>query len=195
MNILLHICCGPCAIVPVDALRRQGHVVTGYFHNPNIHPYREFKKRLAGASQLAEACGLAVNYDRQYGLRQFLRQVVFHEQSRCLRCYEMRLAATASLARQEGADAFTTSLLYSRHQKHDVIRAIGERLADEYGIAFCYEDFRVGWQEGIDRAIAMELYRQAWCGCIYSEEERYDRKFARRMREQQEGNCAPDPPR
>jgi predicted adenine nucleotide alpha hydrolase (AANH) superfamily ATPase len=76
MSILLHICCGPCAAYPLDFLQGQGIRVRGFFYNPNIHPYREFKKRLVAVEQLAARENLAVEYHREYGLRDYLRQVV-----------------------------------------------------------------------------------------------------------------------
>lgn len=180
MKILLHVCCGPCTVYPLQTLRQGGHAVIGYFHNPNIHPFREFKKRLGGVVELSQRTGLTVEYDRGYGLRQFLQTVVFHEAGRCALCYRLRLEATARMAKQLGMEAFSSTLLYSRYQNHELLRTIGEQLAEQYEIPFFYLDFRVGWQEGIDQSIAMELYRQAYCGCIYSEEERYDPRWRRK---------------
>ena len=111
------------------------------------------------------------------GLRDFLRQVVFHEEGRCRLCYSMRLLATVQKALEIRADAFSTTLLYSKYQKHDLIKNLAGRLAEQYNIPFYYRDFREGWQQGIDMAIEMELYRQPYCGCIYSEQERYDKKL------------------
>ena len=82
-------------------------------------------------------------------------------------------------------DAFSTTLLYSRYQNHDLICSQSERLAEKYGVPFYYQDFRKGWQEGIDRSIEMGLYRQPYCGCIYSEQERYDNRWKKRQKRQQ----------
>jgi hypothetical protein len=109
-----------------------------------------------------------------------MRKVVFNEDSRCSICYEIRLTAAAEHAKAVGAEAFTSTLLYSRYQKHEKIRRIGEKLAGQHGIPFYYEDFREGWQQGIDMSKEMELYRQSYCGCIYSEQERYDKRFRKR---------------
>ena len=126
------------------------------------------------------ASDFQVEYERQYGLRDYLRQVVFHEENRCRYCYAMRLRPTAERAMAIGADAFSSTLLYSRYQNHSLLRQQGEALAMELGIPFYYDDFRGGWQEGIDRSIEMGLYRQPYCGCIYSEQERYDKKWKKR---------------
>jgi hypothetical protein len=186
----MHLCCGPCTAFPLLSLRQQGLSVQGFFFNPNIHPFREFRQRLATLEDLARRMDLPVEYDRNYGLREYLRRVVFHEEERCGRCYAMRLAATAGKALAVGADAFTTTLLYSRHQNHEAIRRLGEELAAETGIPFLYEDFRTGWQQGIDLSLEMGLYRQPYCGCIYSEQERYDRGYGKRRKE--ERNCGPE---
>jgi len=182
MKILLHVCCGPCTVYPLESLRQQGHEVTGYFYNPNIHPYREFKRRIQALVAFAELNNFKVEIDRNYGLTEYLLQVVFNENKRCSICYDMRLEPLAKLAAEQGADAFTSTLLYSRYQNHALLIEKGERLAQQYGIQFYYQDFREGWQQGIDGSIAMDLYRQPYCGCIYSEQERYDKKLRKKAK-------------
>jgi predicted adenine nucleotide alpha hydrolase (AANH) superfamily ATPase len=180
MTVLLHICCGPCAIYPLAAMRDQGIMVHGFFYNPNIHPYREFRKRIEAVEQLASRLSLPVDYHREYGLREYLRRVVYHEESRCGLCYEMRLGVAVKQAIQMKADAFSTTLLYSRYQSHELIRYQAEQLAKQHQIPFYYHDFREGWQQGIDLSREMGLYRQSYCGCIYSEQERYDKRFRKK---------------
>jgi predicted adenine nucleotide alpha hydrolase (AANH) superfamily ATPase len=180
MSILMHLCCGPCSLYPLEVLQNKGHKVCGYFFNPNIHPFREFKKRLGAVEEMAAHRNLKVDYLRDYGLRDFMRKVVFNEENRCAICYEIRLTAAVEHAKAVGADAFTSTLLYSRYQNHEKIRQIAEKLAVQHGIPFYYEDFRQGWQQGIDKSREMGLYRQTYCGCIYSEQERYDKRFRKR---------------
>ena len=180
MNIFLHVCCGPCSTYPLESLRNDGHTVSGFFYNPNIHPFKEFKRRLNALEQLSKETTFPVEYDRHYGLKEYLRKVVFHEAERCQICYSMRLEVTAQKAREAGADAFSTTLLYSRYQKHELITKICQTVSEKYGIGFYYEDFRDGWQKGIDTSIEMELYRQPYCGCIYSEQERYDKSLRKK---------------
>ena len=175
MKIVLHACCAPCTVYPLTVLRAEGLDPEGFFYNPNIHPFQEFQRRLTALDELATAMAFETEVVREYGLTDYLRQVIFHEGERCAICYEMRLAATARHARAIGAEAFTTTLLYSRYQQHETIRRLGERLGQESGVTFYYRDFREGWQEGIELAKAMGLYRQPYCGCIYSEQERYDK--------------------
>ncbi len=180
MRILLHVCCAPCAVFPLAQLSAQGHEVTGFFYNPNIHPYQEFRRRIEAVKQFGEATGKAFVLDEQYGLTEFLREIVFHEQDRCARCYDMRLKETVERAIAQKFEAFSTSLLYSKYQNHQRLTDRCRSLAEEYGVYFHYEDFRIGWQQGIDTSVSMGLYRQPYCGCIYSEQERYDKQFRRR---------------
>lgn len=177
MKTLLHSCCGPCTIYPLSVLRAQGHEVTAYFNNPNIHPYKEFKRRLNTLVDYAKDEHLNLVTNEQYGLKEYLRKVVYKEDGRCNICYEMRLTSTAQFAKERGFDAFTTTLLYSRYQNHDAIVTICKDLALKNDLDFIYEDFRQGWQEGIDISKEKEMYRQPYCGCIYSEQERYDKSL------------------
>ncbi len=173
MNILLHICCANCAIYPLAVLREEQHQVSGFFYNHNIHPYQEFRRRLDTARDYAERVGLPMVWREDYPLEEFLLHTAPVPQLRCDYCYRSRLEETARTAVREGFDAFSTSLLYSRYQQHDKIRELGQDLALRYGLAFVYQDFRRGWRQGIDISKAMGLYRQQYCGCIYSEKERY----------------------
>jgi hypothetical protein len=160
-------------------LRTEGWEVFGFFYNPNIHPYQEFERRRETLRHLADLEQFQVIWRLDYELEEFLRQAAFREQQRCLYCYASRLEATARTARKSGFPAFSSTLLYSKRQKHDLIRSIGEEAARRHGVAFHYEDFRAGWQWGQERARALELYRQQYCGCIYSEKERFHRKPGR----------------
>jgi predicted adenine nucleotide alpha hydrolase (AANH) superfamily ATPase len=176
VKILLHTCCGPCAIYPVDTLRREGCEVMAFFYRHNIHPYRECLRRQEALAQYAEGAGLRVLYQKGYEIEAFLQGVAFRESSRCLYCYRERLQATALMARRGKFDSFTSTLLYSRHQQHDTIKLIGDSVAKTVGIPFLYRDFREGWQHGIEVSKQLGLYRQNYCGCIYSEKERFFRR-------------------
>lgn len=173
MNILFHICCAPCALYPYYRLKEEGMEPTGFFYNPNIHPYLEYKRRLETVRDFSARVGLDVHCRDTYELDEFLVRVAGKGALRCEHCYRMRLAAACAAAKKEGFPAYTTSLLYSKHQKHDLIRGIGQEMASEHGVEFYYEDFRRGWREGIVESKAMGLYRQQYCGCIYSERDRY----------------------
>jgi predicted adenine nucleotide alpha hydrolase (AANH) superfamily ATPase len=175
MKLLLHICCAPCSIYPVRILREADHDIMGYFYGSNIHPYSEYLRRRQTLIEYAETIDLKMILSETYDLEHFLRNVVYREKQRCLFCYEERLRTTALMARRGKFDAFSTTLLYSKFQKHDTIRSIGTSVAQEVGIPFVYQDFRQGWKEGVRTSKAMGMYRQQYCGCIYSEKERYHR--------------------
>lgn len=173
MKVLLHICCANCLIYPLKVLRERGEEVMGFFYNPNIHPYREYAKRRDALKEYAERVDLRVIWRDDYDLEGFLRAVAFREGKRCDICYHMRLEATAQVARHGKFDAFSTTLLYSKHQRHEAVREIGESLGRLYGVKFLGEDFREGWREGIEESKRLGLYRQQYCGCIYSERDRF----------------------
>jgi len=147
--------------------------VYGLFYNPNIHPYLEYRRRLDALTSYADQEGLTIIGEDAYSLDLFLRQVVFREEQRCRYCYRLRLSHAARIAKKGGFDAFTTTLFYSRYQKHDLIREIAEDVAVTHGISFFYRDFREGWSEGVRVSKEIGMYRQPYCGCIYSERDRY----------------------
>ena len=181
----MHICCGPCACYPVKKLRQDGIEPVGYFFNPNIHPYREWELRLKTAKDFAEKAGMEFLADENYRLRDFLRRALAAEDSdgkiregegaRCRMCYAWRLNKAAEFAAARGFDAFSSTLFYSVHQQHEVMKEIACKAGQRFGIKFYYEDFRQGWQEGIDISRRLELYRQPYCGCVFSEEDRYNK--------------------
>ena len=178
MNLLLHMCCGPCSCYPVKKLRQEGIEPVGYFFNPNIHPYKEWDMRLKTAREFAAKVNMKMYDDDNYRLRDFLKKALVAESvenGRCRMCYTWRLQETARFAAENGFDAFTSTLFYSIYQQHDLMKETAEHFAQAYGVDFYYEDFRPGWQEGIDISQELELYRQPYCGCIFSEEERYSR--------------------
>jgi hypothetical protein len=173
VKILLHICCAPCTIYPLRILRERGFYVQGFFFNPNIHPFAEYIRRRDTLSDFAGHMLLSVFFYPEYPVEEFLGDILSACSERCRRCYRMRLRGAAGAARRDGFENFTTTLLYSKFQKHDWIREEGERAAGEAGVKFYYEDFRPGWEEGVETSKAMGMYRQRYCGCILSEIERF----------------------
>ena len=154
-------------------MKEKGEDITGFFFNPNIHPYQEYQKRLDTLKQYSEKAGLKVIYRDEYLLEEFLSNVSHRVKERCQFCYSVRLEATAREAKDKAFDGFSTTLLQSTHQNHALIKETGERIAQEIGISFYYEDFRQGWRRGLEVSKSMGLYRQQYCGCIYSEKERF----------------------
>lgn len=173
MKILLHICCGPCSIYPVKVLRNARMDVMGYYYRHNIHPYSECLKRQKTLEKYAESINLNLILQEGYELEAFLRNVIFRENERCGLCYHERLKSTALLAKHGKFDFFSSTLLFSKFQKHEMIRSVGEAVGKSVGINFYYHDFREGWKEGIEESKTLKMYRQQYCGCIYSEKERF----------------------
>lgn len=173
----MHICCANCATYPVSVVKERGITVTGLWFNPNIHPFTEYKNRLDALRKLRQLWGLDIEYNDYYGLKEFLRNVVGSEENRCEYCYTSRLEQAALRALEIKADAFSTTLLVSPFQKFDLIIDIGRQMQERYSVEFYGEDFRSGFREGRRMARTMDLYRQQYCGCIYSEMERYTEKL------------------
>ena len=175
MKVLIHTCCGPCSIYPVEAIKASGLEVMGFFYRHNIHPYSECLKRQENLEAYARQIGLRLIIQEGYDLEGFIQNVVYREKDRCTYCYHDRLRTTALLAKRGKFDYFTSTLLYSKFQNHDLVKSIGESIQKSTGVPFFYEDFRSGWKEGIEKSKGRQMYRQQYCGCIYSEKERFYR--------------------
>lgn len=173
MKVMLHICCAPCSIYPIQVLAEKKLKVMGFFYRNNIHPYSECLKRQETLETYASQIDLQVIYQDGYDLEGFLQKLMFREKNRCRICYHDRLLTTAQMAKHGKFDYFSTTLLYSKFQNHEMIKAVGESVGKKIGVPFYYEDFRKGWKEGINASKQLEMYRQQYCGCIYSEKERY----------------------
>jgi len=173
LKILIHICCAPCSIYPLKILRENNFNVTGFFYNHNIHPYTECLKRRDALEEYAEIANLRIIWQKDYKIEEFLQSVVFREADRCTYCYHDRLKAAAHIAKRGKFDFFTSTLLYSKFQKHDKIKEIAASVGKSVGVPFFYNDFRDGWKYGIEESKRLKLYRQQYCGCIFSEKERY----------------------
>lgn len=175
MNLLIHTCCSACAMAVLDQLP-VGFSPVLYFYNPNIHPYREFQKRLDSFKVLINEDNLSAYSETGYNPEIFLNRITGREKNRCDVCYSLRLSASAGFAKEIEADAFTTTLLCSPYQDLDLIKATGEDVAIRHKIPFYYQDFKPGFRKAHETAKIRGLYLQGYCGCIYSEKERYYKK-------------------
>ena len=178
-TVLLHVCCAPCSTYTFARLRSQGGFgVTGFWYNPNIHPWLEHEKRRESMVSYADVVQLPMIWHEPYEMPLFLRSVAGKERfrQRCAICYRLRLERTAEVAEAHGFDAIPTPLLISPYQEQETIRRMGEHIARQHRLEFYYENFRRGWSERGRITRAHDLYRQQYCGCIYSEWERYNKK-------------------
>ena len=173
MKTLLHICCAPCANQCIDSLRGEGVDLSGFWYNPNIHPFTEYRARRNCLQDYAKTIALPLVMQDNYALRPFVREVAEDLSNRCGKCYKMRLFETAKIAKEQGFDSFTSSLFISPYQNHELMREVAQEAADTYGITFLYRDFRPLFKAGQEKARELGFYMQKYCGCVFSEEERY----------------------
>ncbi len=174
-SILIHACCAPCTTYTQEYWRKQSHEISGYWFNPNIYPLPEYQLRLQTLRDFARLLDIPLIVSPDYGIEKYFRIIVGHEdaENRCWYCYQLRLFNTATLAKENGFDAFTTTLSISPYQKHDLLKKAGEEIQHTVGIRFLYEDLRPGYRESRKLARQFNLYCQKYCGCLYSDIERF----------------------
>ncbi|MBN1913559.1 MAG: epoxyqueuosine reductase QueH [Candidatus Omnitrophica bacterium] len=177
MRLLLHICCAPCLIYPLEKLQELGFKIDGFFYNPNIHSFLEYQNRRQAVENYATKQAMEVIYP-EYKPEEYFQAVNKKEArgQRCEICWNMRLEKTAHYAKEKGYQAFTTTLLVSPYQDHNLLRDIGDSIAKACSIGFYYQDFRDGFRKAQDEARKVRFYMQKYCGCIYSEIEREKEK-------------------
>ena len=190
MKLLMHTCCAPCSVYCIDSLRNEEIEPTLYWYNPNIHPYMEYKARRDTLKQYSKMINIQAIFEEDYGLKEFCKNVVEDIENRCSNyCYRVRLEQTAKYAKENGFDSFTTTLLVSPYQNHEVLKQQGEEIAKKHGLQFLYRDFRVGFREGQSKARELELYMQKYCGCVFSEEDRYSKQIEKDKKHENKNIC------
>ncbi len=169
MNILLHICCGPCLIYPFARLKDQGFKIRGFYYNPNIYPLGEYQLRLNALQSLSREYALKLDCP-DYQEDDFSQAVGTQNQipGRCIICWSLRLRKTALKAKEKGFTLFSTTLLVSPYQDHELLKQVGYQIGQETGVQFYYEDFRPGFKQAQQQAKLKGIYRQKYCGCRYS---------------------------
>ena len=181
-KVFMHTCCAPCSVFCIDSLRAEGIEPTCFWFNPNIHPYIDYKTRRDCLKEYLKSIGVRGVFVEKYGLDDFCRAVVSDIPNRCVNyCYRARMTQTALEAKRRGFSAFTTTLLVSPYQKHEELKAVCEEVAEITGVEFLYRDFREGFREGQKKARELGLYMQKYCGCVFSEDERYSRQILKDM--------------
>lgn len=193
-KILVHTCCAPCLAFLYSELKYKFEIIA-YFYNPNIHPFKEYKNR---KNALIEFCRinsikLIIKDNDDYNFEDWFEYIYYKQNEekkdrfflniknnrdfRCKNCYEFRLLETVNMANNLGIKKFTTTLLYSIYQNHEFLKNSCYELSKKNSLDFYYEDFRKGWQKGFDLYNETGLYKQNYCGCIFSENERFNKKF------------------
>lgn len=167
IKLLLHVCCGPCAMWPLEKLTQAGLDVSLIFYNPNIHPIVEWQRRLENAQKVAQhydvpllvrGCSLSEEWIRRAD----------EGAERCRFCYEIRMGCVVEEAEKGGFDAISTTLLVSPYQKRDLILQEGQRAVQGRDLTFLAYDWRDGFRQGQRMAKDLGLYRQKYCGCLVS---------------------------
>lgn len=173
MKLLLHTCCGPCASATIPRWTDRGIDVLGFFHNPNIHPLLEWRRRATGARDVAAIHGVQMLEDPAYDPAGWFAAVADAGVPRCQACIGLRLERAAAEAAARECPAFSTTLAISPYQDHEAIRLGGETAARRHDVEFLYEDLRSMY--GDSRRLSREwgIYRQKYCGCLVSEWERF----------------------
>ena len=182
MNILLHICCAPCLAGTLLELEEaeDKYGIEGLFYNPNIHPLVEFKNRESSLKEyIAKEHPEIVIHYIDYNPKEYFRAVQdrIEPQDRCYSCWQLRLERTAQFAQENNIPAFTSTLLVSPYQSQEKLKELGEKAAQKYGVKFIYRNFRRFYSRGRKIAKELNLYRQNYCGCLFSEWERYEKKI------------------
>ena len=185
-SVLVHSCCGPCLIYPFERLSEMGLRVTAFWYNPNIFPKNELLNRKESLLKYCSRHKIGVIAYENENREEFYSWIFpsGHEAktSRCKICWDMRLRVTAKYALENKYNAFTTTLLVSTYQDIDMIRKLGKKIASSYGIKFIDIDFREGFGYAHCKAEKEGLYRQRWCGCIYSFNDRFNAMVCRRSK-------------
>lgn len=182
-KVLLHVCCGVCSLSVVERLKNEGFSVEGFFYNPNIHPDDEYKKRLEAAQLVSEKLDFPLiegeyDKDRWFALAQ-LFEAEPEGGERCKICFSMRLKETFLRAQRAGIEYVTTTLTVSPRKNSGLVNAVGKEVEkDTEGVKFLERDFKKneGFKISIQKAKELDLYRQNYCGCIYSRRERSKQK-------------------
>jgi len=160
----------------VKQLRSEGVEPVGFWYNPNIHPFTEYRARRNCLREYAKSIDLTLVEQDEYGLRTFVKAVCGDIDGRCSYCYACRLAETAQYAAEHGFDSFCTTLTVSPYQNTPLIFETGKRVGERYGVTFLPLDFSPHYREGQAEARSLGLYMQKYCGCVFSEEDRYRKK-------------------
>ena len=173
MKLLLHICCAPCSASAVKMLGEEFDV-SFYWYNPNIYDEEEYEKRRSSAERYATELNVSFFEEKDF----FYDYDGWKSESfeQCENCYKLRMDKAASFAKNNGFDFFSTSLLSSPYQKHDLIKEIAAESSEKYRAAFLYKDFRTAFYEGKNSLRQSGYYIQKYCGCEKSQKERYEKK-------------------
>ena len=167
-TILLHTCCGPCGFSATKFLNSEFDIKY-YWYNPNIQPLKEYEKRLDVVKRLFPL--IVDEYDNELWLSG-IEDICNQKNKRCVECYRLRLTKVAQKGRELKTDFFSTTLLISPYQYHEILKKTGEEIAKEVGVNFYYYDGRRDFYKNLNEFRKLGFYTQKYCGCIFSKDER-----------------------
>ncbi|OOM80399.1 epoxyqueuosine reductase QueH [Clostridium sp. BL-8] len=180
-RLLLHSCCAPCSSYVLEYLSKY-FKITIFFYNPNIYPLDEYSRRVVEQKRFISELKVEHEIDfieGKYDTENFyeISKGLENEReggTRCFKCYELRLEEAAAIAKDKGYDYFTTTLSISPHKNAQKLNEIGQKLSTEYNIKYLYSDFKKkeGYKRSIELSNEYNLYRQDYCGCVFSKNER-----------------------
>lgn len=178
MEVLVHICCAPCGVKIFGYLRQKGYQPAGFFYNPNIHPKSEHLLRQKTAKELLKKKGIRF-IGSDYEPKEYFKALAGEKKlgKRCLKCWRLRLEKTVKKACKLGFDAFCSTLQVSFFQNQKVLTKIGKELETKYKIKFLDEKFDKLFEESQKESKRQGMYRQNYCGCVYSLLEKYAKFF------------------
>ncbi len=162
-KVLLHACCGPCAEAPIVDLWEAGVDLTLYYFNPNIYPVAEWERRREAIARVADLRGLELIVEK--GDREELQMGLEELQKQCARCYEVRFEKAAETAQKHGFEYFSSTLMVSPYQNHELLTKVGKAIAAEHGVTFLAIDWRPIYRLGQNIAQEHGIYRQKYCAC------------------------------
>ncbi|MDO5715975.1 MAG: epoxyqueuosine reductase QueH [Tissierellia bacterium] len=184
-KLLLHSCCGPCSSAVIERLAPHFHL-TVFYYNPNIDTKKEYEYRAKEQQTLVKKLGLSHDIDVKiaiYDSKEYYEFVKGFEKEpeggkRCTRCFRLRLEKTAQVAKEEEYDYFTTTLSISPHKDSQRLNRLGHRIGEKYGIDYLYSDFKKknGYSRSVELSKAFDMYRQDYCGCVFSKREMEERR-------------------
>ena len=183
-TLLLHSCCAPCSSYVLEYLSKH-FKISIFFYNPNIYPLEEYSRRVTEQKGLITALKVKnqINFiEGRYDTENFYNLSKGLEEEReggerCFKCYELRLKEAAVIAKEQDYDYFTTTLSVSPHKNSQILNQIGKKLSEEYDVKYLYSDFKKkeGYKRSIELSSQFNLYRQDYCGCIFSKRESLNR--------------------
>jgi len=172
-KLLLHACCCHCSAYTIKHWKELGYDITVFWYNPNIHPFTEHQERLVALRKMSEIQDFKlIEYDG-YDIEDFFKLTAEKPKDRCYYCFTMRLSKAAEAATKLQNEFFSSTLLISPLQRHDLLELVGKEQNDKSNSTFLYEDLRKHYSESRRITKPLGLYTQQYCGCVLSEWERY----------------------